>query len=301
MWSRCWPLMQRCLTWLSEQGCRPDGFVSYIDESGQGLANQGWKDSWDAVQFRDGRIASAPLALCEVQGYAYEAAMAGAELLDAFGLGPGPAGASSLSAWRSGFAPGSGSKTATGPTPPSPWTTTAPPSTRSRPTSGTCSVPGCSPTPRATSWPGASSVPELNSGFGLRTLATSSAGFNPLSYHCGSVWLASTAIAIAGLARTPGSTARKALVALADGLLCAAEGFRYRLPELYGGHARGEGLLSPPVPRLLSPSSLGGRLIHRCAGRPPGHQARRPGRHRGAVSGSDGDGPSAGERPQDRG
>ena len=75
----------RCLGWLADLGCRPHGFVSYIDESGQGLANQGWKDSWDAVQFRDGRIASAPLALCEVQGYAYEAATAGAELVEAFG------------------------------------------------------------------------------------------------------------------------------------------------------------------------------------------------------------------------
>jgi glycogen debranching enzyme len=77
--------MQRCLTWLTEFGCRAHGFVSYIDESGQGLANQGWKDSFDAVQFRDGRLARAPLALCEVQGYAYQAAIGGAELLEAFG------------------------------------------------------------------------------------------------------------------------------------------------------------------------------------------------------------------------
>jgi glycogen debranching enzyme len=87
---------------------------------------------------------------------------------------------------------------------------------------------------------------DLNSGFGLRTLAASSAGFNPLSYRCGSVWAHDTAIAITGLSRTPGPTARAALVSLVDGLLSAAEGFRYRLPELYGGHARGE--LSAPLP-----------------------------------------------------
>ena len=57
-----------------------------MDESGQGLANQGWKDSSDAIQFRDGRLARAPIALCEVQAYAYEAALGGAELLEAFGL-----------------------------------------------------------------------------------------------------------------------------------------------------------------------------------------------------------------------
>ncbi len=52
-----------------------DGLLEYIDESGHGLANQGWKDSGDAIRFADGRIAAPPVALCEVQGYAYEAAM----------------------------------------------------------------------------------------------------------------------------------------------------------------------------------------------------------------------------------
>ena len=77
--------MQRCLQWVEEYGCGPDGFVRYVDKSGRGLTNQGWKDSWDAVQFPDGRLAVPPIALCEVQGYAYEAALHGAEILDAFG------------------------------------------------------------------------------------------------------------------------------------------------------------------------------------------------------------------------
>jgi len=77
--------MERCLEWIAEYGCRDRPFVSYVDASGHGLANQGWKDSYDGIQFRDGRIATAPLALCEAQGYAYEAATHGAELLEAFG------------------------------------------------------------------------------------------------------------------------------------------------------------------------------------------------------------------------
>jgi glycogen debranching enzyme len=60
--------------------------VRYIDESGRGLANQGWKGSSDAIQSREGRLARPPSALCEVQGYAYEAPIGGAELLEAFGL-----------------------------------------------------------------------------------------------------------------------------------------------------------------------------------------------------------------------
>jgi glycogen debranching enzyme len=238
--------MQRCLTWLSEQGCRPDGFVSYIDESGQGLANQGWKDSWDAVQFRDGRIASAPLALCEVQGYAYEAAMAGADLLDAFGQ-------DGADRWRE-FAIGLAERfrarfwveDSQGAYPAIALEEDG--AAVDSLTSNISHLLGTGLLTDAESDLVAGRLlgPELNSGFGLRTMATSSAGFNPLSYHCGSVWAHDTAIAIAGLARTPGSTARKALVALADGLLCAAEGFRYRLPELYGGHARGE--LTAPLP-----------------------------------------------------
>src|SRR5690606_21754568 len=62
-----------------------DGLVEYIDETGHGLSNQGWKDSGDSVQWRDGRLAQGPLAQCEVQGYAYAAATGGADLLDELG------------------------------------------------------------------------------------------------------------------------------------------------------------------------------------------------------------------------
>ena len=80
------PALRRALDWLLHQGDSDgDGFVDYIDESGHGLANQGWKDSGDSIQWRSGELAVGPIALCEVQGYAYEAALAGAGLLDHFG------------------------------------------------------------------------------------------------------------------------------------------------------------------------------------------------------------------------
>ena len=67
------------------RGRRRRRLLEYFDASGHGLSNQGWKDSADAVRFADGRIADGPVALCEVQAYAYEAATHGADLLEAFG------------------------------------------------------------------------------------------------------------------------------------------------------------------------------------------------------------------------
>ena len=87
--------------WLVTYGdADGDGFLEYLDASGHGLANQGWKDSADSVRFADGRIAEGPVALCEVQGYAYEAAIGGAALLEAFGR----PGAERYRAWAAALA-----------------------------------------------------------------------------------------------------------------------------------------------------------------------------------------------------
>ena len=79
--------------------------------------------------------------------------------------------------------------------------------------------------------------PRLDSGFGLRTLSTDSPRFSRLSYHGGSVWPHDTAIAVRGLA-AEGRLEEAAR--LAHGLVAAAEGVDYRLPELYGGDAVGD-------------------------------------------------------------
>jgi glycogen debranching enzyme len=84
---------------------------------------------------------------------------------------------------------------------------------------------------------------ELSSGYGLRTMTDRSAGYDPLSYHCGSVWTHDTAIAVCGLARTGASP--EALTSLVDGLLTAAPSFGFSMPELYGGRSAAEG---PPLP-----------------------------------------------------
>jgi glycogen debranching enzyme len=83
---RLLPAARAALGWLRDDADPDgDGFLEYAQAGRRGLRNQGWKDSVDGVQFADGRLAEPPVALCEVQGYAYEAALRGAELLDHFG------------------------------------------------------------------------------------------------------------------------------------------------------------------------------------------------------------------------
>ena len=69
------PHLDRALAWQAASVERsPDGLLRYVDESGHGLANQGWKDSGDSMRRRDGSIAPAPIALVETQAYAVQAA-----------------------------------------------------------------------------------------------------------------------------------------------------------------------------------------------------------------------------------
>jgi glycogen debranching enzyme len=76
-----WPNIKRALRWMETYGDRDrDGFVEYEQRSSKGLVQQGWKDSQDSVFHADGHLAEPPIALCEVQGYAYAAKRAGALL-----------------------------------------------------------------------------------------------------------------------------------------------------------------------------------------------------------------------------
>ncbi|HTJ36009.1 MAG TPA: glycogen debranching N-terminal domain-containing protein [Dactylosporangium sp.] len=238
------PHLEAALGWLAESADPDgDGFVEYRDTSGRGLSNQGWKDSGDAVRFHDGRRATAPIALVEVQGYAYQAAVGGADLLEAFGR-PG------AQRWREHAARLAERFRAAfwvdGPLGAHPALAL---DAAKRPvdslTSNIGHLLGTGLLNAAESAQVAAvlATPEMSGGFGLRTMSTTDAGFSPMSYHCGSIWAHDTAIVLAGLAETGhGAPAAR----LADGLLGAAEAFGYRLPELYGGDERT--LLGRPVP-----------------------------------------------------
>ena len=76
----------RALEWMDRYGDRDgDGYLEYRLDATVGLANQGWKDSHDSIRFRDGRLARPPIALCEVQGYAYAARAGMADVFAALG------------------------------------------------------------------------------------------------------------------------------------------------------------------------------------------------------------------------
>jgi glycogen debranching enzyme len=94
--------------------------------------------------------------------------------------------------------------------------------------------------------------PELFSGWGVRTLATTMAMYNPLSYHNGSVWPHDTAICVAGLRRA--GFVDEAVI-LADGLLAAAQATGGRLPELFAGLTRDEMPTPVPYPASCSPQA----------------------------------------------
>src|SRR5690606_38546473 len=81
-----WPHIEAALNWIDKYGdIDGDGFVDYHHKSVNGLFNQGWKDSHDSISDEHGNLAEPPIALCEVQGYVYDAKMQAAALARVLG------------------------------------------------------------------------------------------------------------------------------------------------------------------------------------------------------------------------
>jgi hypothetical protein len=263
------PALEAALAWMRDSGDRDgDGLLEYFDPTGHGLSNQGWKDSVDAVQWRDGRLAHGALALCEVQGYAYAAAMGGADLLDELGGDGAPwrAWATRLAtAFRAAF----WVEDAAGAYP-----AVALDGEKRAVDSLTSNIghllgTGILRPDEARLVRDRLLGPELASGFGLRTLATSSAGYWPLAYHAGSVWTHDTAISIVGLAAEGfGEDARR----LATALLRAAEAFEFRMPELFSGEGIADSPKPLPYPASCRPQAWSAAasiaVLHAFAGTP---------------------------------
>ena len=246
------PALVAALDWIDSAARAGDGFLSYVDHRGTGLANQGWKDSADAVRFTDGRLAEAPLALAEVQGYAYEAARAGAALLDAFGL---PGGEH----WRA-FAAGLGDRFRArfwvsdqqGPYPAMALDRSGHPVDAVASNMGHLLATGILNTDETAVVAARLAAPDMSDAYGLRTMSSRAGGFGPLRYHCGAVWPHDTAIAVTGLARTGHADAAARLI---EGILDAAPAFDYRLPELWGGDARTDTPAPVPYPAACRPQA----------------------------------------------
>ena len=248
------PAADAALAWADEYGDRDgDCFIEYQRATTCGPIHQGWKDSFDAINDAEGRLAEPPIALCEVQGYLYAALLGRAELAEAFG---DPAAATRLrdraDTLRGKFLeafwlPEKG------------WYAIALDGSKRRVDALTSNIAHCLWTGIATDEHAAEIVErlsgeEMDSGFGLRTLATTMGAYNPMSYHNGSVWPHDTAIAVAGLLRyrhVPG--AARLAERLANGLLDAAGAFDGRLPELFCGFPRSRFNRPVSYPTACSP------------------------------------------------
>ncbi len=246
------PHADRALEWIERYGdADGDGFVEYHRATGHGLANQGWKDSWDAITFADGRIARPPIALAEVQGYTYAAYVARAHLAreqgDREGARHWAEQAKTLKqAFNQKFwLPDRG------------WYALGLDADK-RPIDsltsniGHCLWTGIVDDDKAPSVAAHLLSPQLFSGWGIRTLATSMAAYNPMSYHKGSVWPHDNALCAAGLMRYGfAGHAQRVAVAILD----AAGHFQHRLPELFCGFPREMFTEPVPYPTACSPQA----------------------------------------------
>jgi glycogen debranching enzyme len=274
--SKLLPHADRALEWMQRYGdADGDGFIEYCRKTSAGLVNQGWKDSPDGINFADGTIAEPPIALAEVQGYAYAAYRARAafarEAGDARGVRHWETTAARLKrAFNQAFwLPDQG------------WYAAALDRDK-RPVDaltsniGHCLWTGIADQDKAAAVADHLLSADMFSGWGIRTLATSMAAYNPMSYHNGSVWPHDNALCAAGLMRY-GFTAHAQRVA--EAIFDAAARFGHRLPELFCGFPRGDHLAPVPYPTSCSPQAWAAaaplhllRTLLRVTPKPDGHQ-----------------------------
>ncbi|MBL8555216.1 MAG: amylo-alpha-1,6-glucosidase [Phenylobacterium sp.] len=239
---RWWPALERAADWITTTADRhPLGLIAYARGMDGGLSNQGWKDSGDSIFHADGRFPAGPVALVEVQGYAFAAYRTMAALCARRGDNAAAEGwsarAQALRAvvedrfWmpQEGFY-----------------------GLALDGRNDLCQVVASNPghllftgLPRAER---AEAVArrlmsaDFFSGWGLRTLANDQVRFNPMSYHNGSVWPHDTALAALGLSYYG---ERRGVVKVTAAMFEAAMRFDMRLPELWCGFPRAAG--EPPV------------------------------------------------------
>jgi glycogen debranching enzyme len=250
---RQWQHAQAAVRWMLEYGdADGDGFLEYTKLSERGLANQGWKDSWDSVMHADGALARPPIALCEVQAYAYAAFRAMDYLARRLGL------LEEAARWageaermqrrflerfwwpeeQSFYLALDGDKR---------------PCKVVTSNAGQCLWTGIVPDDQADSVIARLMRPDMYTEWGIRTLSDRAARYNPMSYHNGSVWPHDTALVGAGFAHYGHKPEASELLGhLFDVSLYYAGS---RLPELYCGFARVTGHGPTRYPVACAPQS----------------------------------------------
>jgi glycogen debranching enzyme len=248
-----WPNIERALDWIDRYGdLDGDGFVEYARRAKHGLIHQGWKDSHDAIFHRDGASAEGPIALCEVQGYVYAAKTAASELAKILGdVACARELAKQAEALCRRFEKAfwcddlstyalalDGSK--------------QPCQVRTS-NAGHCLFVGVATNDHARRVATTLTDETSFSGWGIRTVASSEARYNPMSYHNGSIWPHDNALIAAGFARYE---LKEPAAMLLAGLLDASLFLDlHRLPELFCGFPRRPGESPTLYPVACAPQS----------------------------------------------
>ncbi|HEV3321251.1 MAG TPA: glycogen debranching N-terminal domain-containing protein [Solirubrobacteraceae bacterium] len=229
------PGARAALAWIEDSGdADGDGYVEYACRNhATGLVNQCWKDSWDAIQRADGTLARGPIATCEIQGYVYDARRRCARLAREVWGDPALAerlerqAADLRERFRRDFwMPERGCHAL------------ALDGEKRQVDSLTSNIghllwSGLLDEDEAAATAERLLDEQLYSGWGVRTLGTHEAGYNPLGYHTGTVWPHENSLIAAGLARYGHRTAASTI---ASTILQAAPYFEHRLPEVFAGY-----------------------------------------------------------------
>ncbi|HEY9725623.1 MAG TPA: glycogen debranching N-terminal domain-containing protein [Chroococcales cyanobacterium] len=236
MLDECRTSFEKALTWIEQYGdFDNDGFVEYVTRSKNGLRNQGWKDSGDSMVYPDGSLVEPPIALCEVQGYVYDAWLRAANLYEMWGE---KNRAKSLRQkaddlyqrfndrfWMEDegfYCLGLDNKKQ------------QIKSITSNP--GHLLWSGIVPKERADKLVERLFQPDLWCGWGVRTLSSQNPAYNPISYQRGSIWPHDNSSIAAGLKRCG---YHQEANRIAEGIFAAASYFEAgRMPELFGGIER---------------------------------------------------------------
>lgn len=264
--ARLWPNIEAALRWIDGRA-DTDGFVAYHRMTETGLANQGWKDSWDSISHADGTLATGPIRLCEVQGYVYAARRSVAEIARHLGK-PHLAQEQEEEAehlrraFESRF-----------------WVERLqtyalaldgqgrPCEVRSS-NAGQVLLSGIADPARAATVAAGLMSNRLFTGWGIRTLASDEVRYNPMSYHNGSVWPHDNALIAMGFARY-GLVAEAAQ--LCEGMYAACLTMElHRLPELFCGFPRRLGRDPTAYPVACAPQAWAAAtfpaLVQSCLG-----------------------------------
>ncbi len=244
----------RALEWIDKFGDRDgDGYVEYDTRSSQGLENQGWKDSWDGVRFADGSVAGLPIAMCEIQGYAYDAKVRLAELAEQvwddaeLAQSLRQQAAALYEKFNEDYWIGERGG----------YYAVALDGEKRKVDSLTSNMghllwSGIVPEDRARILVQQLFSPAMWSGWGVRTLSADDNGYNPIGYHTGTVWPHDNSLISAGLYRYG---FREEAMRIVSAMIEAAGYTDYRLPEVFAGYPRSDSRVPVRYPTASSPQA----------------------------------------------